>query len=360
MDLRQIRTARVDQVGSLIRLEPLRQALIAHQEGRLGDKELHAAQDDAVRAVITRQESIGFPIVTDGEFRRENFQESFARSTSGWGGDATAIVTRQPVAGRLKLTHNTILDEYRFSASVASNPVKVTVISPDRIWQRFDWQASEEFYPDAAEFMQEVAAIEHQMVGDLVRAGCSYVQIDAPSYTAYVDAASIAEFRARGEDPAQNMERSMAADNAVIAGYPDTVFGIHLCRGNTIVPHRYGFYDDIAERLFNTLKHQRLLLEYDTERAGTFEPLRFVPKDKIVVLGLVSTKVPEVESADDLARRIDEASQYIPLDQLALSPQCGFASGGATGTPKIPEEQQWRKLERILEVARRVWGDAAV
>ena len=355
MEAARLRTLRVDQVGSLIRPEALREAIDRLGRGDATQDELRAAQDAAVRAVIARQEAIDFPIMTDGEFRRVNFQESFARSTSGWGGDGVAVVSRQPVVAPLRLVHNTILDEYLFTRSVARRPVKVTVISPDRIWQRFDWQASRAVYTDVDEFMQDVATIEHQMVGDLVQAGCPYVQIDAPSYTAYVDAASIEEMRSRGEDPAANMARSMDADNTVIEGYPGVTFGIHLCRGNTIVPHRYGFYDGIAERLFNTLEHDRLLLEYDTERAGSFEPLRFVPRGKIVVLGLVSTKVPELESADQLARRIDEASRYIALDQLAISPQCGFSSGVGAGPSKMREEEQWRKLERVVEVARQVW-----
>ena len=161
--------------------------------------------------------------------------------------------------------------------------------------------------------------------------------------------------RARGEDPEQNLDRSLKAEAAVIADYPGIVFGIHLCRGNQrSMWHREGTYDAIAERLFNELPHQQFLLEYDSPRAGSFAPLRFVPKGRVVVLGLVSSKVPELESVDELKRRIDEASRFLPLDQLAISPQCGFASD-VIGNLLSPEDQK-RKLGRVVEVARQVWG----
>jgi 5-methyltetrahydropteroyltriglutamate--homocysteine methyltransferase len=159
----------------------------------------------------------------------------------------------------------------------------------------------------------------------------------------------------RNWDPAAGLTRAIAADNAVIAGFPDTTFGLHICRGNGgSAWHRQGFYDDIAEEVFGELKYSRLLLEYDTERAGGFEPLRFVPKGRVAVLGLISTKSAEVESEDDVVRRVDEASKFLPLDQLAISPQCGFASGLA-GNP-LTRDAQWRKLELMHRVAERVWG----
>lgn len=348
-------TLRVDQVGSLIRPDALREMALRHRAGEVPDAVLRAAQDTGVRLVIARQEAIGFPIVTDGEYRRFLFQESFARSTSGWDGPP-GLSVRTPVVAPLRLVHNVLLDEFEYSHAVANHPVKVTLISPDRITQRFDSEASRAVYPDLDAFVQDVAAIEHQMVADLVAAGCRYVQLDAPSYTAYVDTASLDAMRARGEDPDENLERSIRADNAVIAGFPNVTFSTHLCRGNMAVPHRHGHYDAIAERLFNSLNHQRFLLEYDTERAGSFEPLRFMPKGKVAVLGLVSTKEAELESADDLKRRIDEASQYLPLEQLAISPQCGFSSGVGAGAPRMSLDQQFQKLERVLEVARQIWG----
>jgi 5-methyltetrahydropteroyltriglutamate--homocysteine methyltransferase len=232
--------------------------------------------------------------------------------------------------------------------------VKVSLIGPDRIAQRFDHANSKGIYKDLEAFVDDVVAIQRTMIRQLVDAGCRYVHIDAPGYTAYVDEPSLAAMRARGEDPAENFSRSLKADARVIEGFPGVTFAIHLCRGNQrSMWHREGSYDAIAERLFNELPHQRFLLEYDSPRAGGFAPLRFVPKDRIVVLGLVSTKVPELESLDELQRRIDEAAKYIPLERLAVSPQCGFGSDVVGNL--ISEEDQRRKLQRVVEVANKVW-----
>ena len=383
-----LRFLRVDQVGGLSSPSPLRDIFAKYKRGEVSNDELERAKDEAIRHVIGKQEAIGFPILTDGELRRRNFQESFSESVAGFdvaaqdksmegvtlqplaraeqnfAAPGPAIITRRRVVERLRLVRNTPLDEYRFSNKVATKPVKVTVLSPDRISQRFDWQQSTAIYPDMDAFLNDVVEITRQIIGGLVQAGCRYIQIDAPGYTAYVDKVSLERMRSRGEDPEQNMERSIAADNAVIAGFDDVTFGIHLCKGNprTIDPatgkvmpqwHREGHYDDIAERLFSRLKHHRLLLEYDDERSGSFAPLRYVPKDTIVVLGLVTTKRADLEPLDLLRRRIDEATRYLPAEQLALSPQCGF---GGLDHIAIPEDDQWRKFERILETARLVWG----
>ena len=193
------------------------------------------------------------------------------------------------------------------------------------------------------------------MIGELAQADCLYIGIDGPGYTAYVDPDSLAAMRSRGENPQSNLARSIAVDNEIIGDFPGVTFGIHICRGNRqSMWHREGHYDAIAETLFNGLRHQRLLLEYDTERAGGFAPLRFVPKGKIAVLGLITTKVSRVESVDELRRRIDEAARYLPLEQLALSPQCGFASSLRGNL--LTEEEQFRKLDVMLETARKVWG----
>jgi len=267
----------------------------------------------------------------------------------------TAVSHRRPAKARLKLARNIPLEEYRFVGAAAQKPAKVSLIGPDRIAQRFEYENSTAVYRDLDAFVAEVVAIERQIVTSLVEAGCRYVHIDAPGFTAYVDEPTMAQMRARNEDPMVNFSRSLQAEAAVIAGYPGITFGIHLCRGNQrSMWHREGSYDAIAERLFNELPHHRFLLEYDTPRAGSFAPLRFVPKGRVVVLGLVSTKVPELESADALKRRIDEAGKYLSLDQLAISPQCGFASDVVGNL--LSEDDQRRKLERVVEVARAVWG----
>jgi 5-methyltetrahydropteroyltriglutamate--homocysteine methyltransferase len=383
-----LRNLRVDQVGGLCSPPDLRRAYDDYKRGTASEDAFDRAKDGAIRHVIARQEAIGFPILTDGELRRRNFQESFSESVAGFevpaedksmegvslqpfaraeqnfSAPGPAIRTRRRVVEPLRLVRNVPLSEYQFSSKIATKPVKVTVLSPDRISQRFDWQQSKAIYPDMDAFLADVVKISRQIIRELVEAGCRYIQIDAPGYTAYVDKVSLDRMRARGEDPDENMERSIAADNAVIAGFDGVTFGIHLCKGNprTIDPttgkvmpqwHREGHYDGIAEQLFAQLKHDRLLLEYDDERSGSFAPLRYVPKQKIVVLGLVTTKRADLESFDLLRRRIDEATQYLPAEQLALSPQCGF---GGLDSVSIPEEDQWRKFERILETARQVWG----
>jgi 5-methyltetrahydropteroyltriglutamate--homocysteine methyltransferase len=237
--------------------------------------------------------------------------------------------------------------------------VKVTLIGPDRIAQRFAYEDSLDIYPGGMnEFLDDVVRIQREMIAQLSSAGCRYVHIDAPGYTAYVDDEATQSMRKRGEDPNENIERSIRADNAVVRDFPEITFGIHLCRGNSRSQwHRRGGYDSIAERLFNELAHQRFLLEYDDERSGGFEPLRFVPKGKTVVLGLITTKHGKVESVDELQRRIADATTYIPLEQLALSPQCGFASGIAGNI--LTEDEQWRKVEVMMETVMKVWGSAA-
>ena len=249
---------------------------------------------------------------------------------------------------------------------MAKRPVKVSLIGPDRIAQRFAWEKSQAVYKDIDEFVADVVTIQRQMIHELVDAGCRYVHMDAPGLTAYVDKVSLERMRARGEDPAQNLERAIRAENAVIEGFRGVTFGLHICRGNPrgidaqgkvqAQWHREGRYDSIAEKLFSELKHHRLLLEYDSERAGTFEPLRFVKKGTVAVLGLVTTKSEEVEFVDALQRRVEAASKYLAVEQLAVSPQCGFSSG--VGMPQLPEQAEWRKFEVLLRTAEAVWGHA--
>ena len=380
---------RVDQVGSLVPDARWRAAVDRFKHGESSADELGEAQDEAIRAVIARQERIGLPVVTDGELRRLNFQESFGASVSGFDVPAEVRTEYRPsvevrplqraeqdfealgpaIYARRPWSNASSLPAMCRSMNIASraratSPVKMTVLSADRISQRFAYERSSAVYKDMDAFLADVVAINRQIIGSLVDAGCRYIQIDAPGYTAYVDQVSLDRMRSRGEDPDANLERSIKADNAMIEGFPNITFGIHVCRGNPrtvdpatgkVVPqwHREGHYDEIAERLFNGLRHDRLLLEYDSERAGGFAPLRFVPKDKVAVLGLVTTKSADVEPLDELRRRIDEAAGHLPLEQLALSPQCGFGKGVT-----LSQDDQWRKFERIMETARLVWGNA--
>ncbi|MCB1522732.1 MAG: hypothetical protein KDJ23_01405, partial [Rhodoblastus sp.] len=261
-----------------------------------------------------------------------------------------------PATGKIALEESFPKREYDFLRQIAIKPVKITLMGPDRVRQMCDIGKSAPHYADSASFLVDVVAIQRRMVEELVEAGCDYVQIDEPSFTGYVDPATLQRMEARGEDPLKSLKNAIDADNAVIAGMQGrAVFGLHICRGNRAsMWHREGHYDAIAEAVFGGLNYDRLLLEYDTERAGSFDPLRFVRKGTIVVLGLLTTKSGEMETVDGLRRRIDQAARFCPLDQLALSPQCGFASG--IGGNALSMAAQWRKIDVMIETARKVWG----
>jgi len=316
--MKDLASIRNDVVGSLLRPARLKEARVNYDDGKITLEQLRAIEDEGIREAVGLQEQLGLDVVTDGEYRRLNFQDSFGESVSGYdagraslkfyeqrteGGrplqrweipnsgevKGTAVAQRRPVAEKIRLARNVPLEEYRFLSRVAQKPAKVALIGPDRISQRFDWQNSKAVYANMDEFVADVVKVEREIISGLVQAGCRYVQIDAPGYTAYVDPPSLQAMRQRGEDPEQNFSRSLKADNQLLEGFDDVTFGIHLCRGNQrSMWHREGTYDDIAERLLNELKHDRFLFEYDSPRAGGFEPLRFLPKGKVVVLGLVT------------------------------------------------------------------------
>ena len=373
---------RADHTGALRRPDWLLEVYARRGEGKATDAEVREAQDRAVREVIAKQQEIGFHIVSDGEFRRYGgFQQSFGGAVSGFAaepyryggrrqaeqatesaptriesglsGPGLAISNRLPTKERLKLVDNLIATEYAYGSSVAQVPVKVTLTGPDRVSQRFEWENSKAVYADVDEFMADVVAIQRQMVAEVVTLGCRYIQFDEPGYTAYVDQPLLERMRARGEDPVANLERSIRAENAIMAGFDDVTFAVHVCRGGPggrdgTGWHREGSYDAIAERLFNGLNAQRFLLEYDSEAAGSFDALRHMPKGKMAVLGLVSNH-GEVESTDYLKERLEEAQKFLPLDQIAICPRCGFSS-----SPN--EDVQWGKLRVIQDVASEVWG----
>ncbi|PZC45649.1 MAG: 5-methyltetrahydropteroyltriglutamate--homocysteine methyltransferase [Chloroflexi bacterium] len=362
---------RTDLVGSFLRPSRLKETHFQRSQQQVSEEELRRVQDQAIRDLIAREEVVGLPVVCDGEFRRDSFMDSFTAAIAGINlrgtvippaeeaatphtrGDDPTFNRRQLATERLRLVHNLVLDEFKFAQALTSTPVKVTLIGPGRIMQLYDPES--DVYSGMDEFLADVVAIERQIIGQVVEAGCRYVQVDEPSYTAYVDNAWIQAMKERGEDLQAHLDQAIAADNAVMSGFPGVTFGVHVCRGNRqSMYHREGAYDAIAERLFEGLDCQRLLLEYDTPRAGTFDPLRFVPAGKVAVLGLVSSKVPDLEEADALKRRLAEAEKFLPLGQMALSPQCGFASGIAGNL--LGEEDQWRKLELIEEVAADVWS----
>jgi 5-methyltetrahydropteroyltriglutamate--homocysteine methyltransferase len=380
--MNSLERVRTDVVGSLLRPQAWKDARRRLDENRISSEEFAAVELECIRQHLALQEGAGLGVVTDGEISRLNFQDSFGLAVSGYAassesvrthearseggkplarfdipdlaGSGTPVVHRRPVVEKLALKRNVPLEEYRRVAPLAKRPVKVSLIGPDRVMQRFDHAGSKSAYASMENFLDDVVSIQRRMIQELVDAGCRYVHIDEPGYTAYVDEPSLAAMRKRGEDPEENLSRSLRANAKLVAGFPGVTFGIHLCRGNQrSMWHREGSYDAIAERLFNELPYQRFLLEYDSPRAGGFEPLRFVPKEKVVVLGLVSTKVPELEPLDELARRIDQAARYVPLERLAVSPQCGFGSDVSGNL--VTEADQKRKLERVGELARTVW-----
>jgi len=378
-NIRALQVARTDHIGSLLRPQSLIDAFTSFARKEMSAAAFEKAQDDAIRAVVAQQEAHGIPVVSDGEYRRLNWQVSFSE-VAGWdlwetswkgflknplnlspgekpltkGGDAV-VSYRTPATARLKLVKSFPLAELKFLKSVAKKPVKITLMGPDRVCQMCDLENSRAIYKGADDFLADVVAIQRQMVDELAAAGCDYVQIDEPSFTGYVDPPTLERMRAKGEDPLANLRRAIDADNKVIAGVKGrAITALHICRGNRAsMWHREGKYDAIAEAVFGGLKYDRLLLEYDTERAGGFEPLRFVPKGVVAVLGLITTKSGQVETVDALRRRIDDAARFLPLEQLALSPQCGFASGIAGNL--LTEDEQWRKLDAMAETARKVW-----
>jgi 5-methyltetrahydropteroyltriglutamate--homocysteine methyltransferase len=380
-------TVRSDHTGALRTPDWLRDLYVEHYEGRVDDATLQAGQERAVGEVIRKQEEIGFPVVTDGELLRfAGFQQSFGGAVEGFdaqpyvprrrspaasasgatavaaphrietgvSGPGTAIYNRLPVKHRLRFVHNLLADEYALASRLATHPVKLTLTGPDRISQRFEYENSRDVYPDMDAFLADVIDIERRMIAEVVAAGCRYIQIDEPGYTAYVDPPLLEKMHQRGEDPRANMERSIKADNALIAGFPDVTFAVHICRGNSGGRggpgwHREGKYDAIAEQLFSELDFDRFLLEYDSEAAGTFDALRFLRSDKVAVLGLVSNH-GEVETPEYLKSRLAEASRVLPMEQLALCPRCGLGAAA-------DEDHQWGKLRVVQEVAREVWAE---
>ena len=364
---------RADHVGSLLRPAELLHA----RTSQLDVAEIEAVENLHVLRILQRQREIGLNIYTDGELRRTNFMSDFTDAVDGF--DFGGAVSRQwkgtddegqttankvssvngIVTGPLRQRRPLTSHELLFLKEHAPGPIKITLPSATQFPAiAFKYGVTDKVYRDPFAMLDAITAIMSEEIHTLAAGGVSYLQIDAPRYSYYLDPkwTTWMETELR-VDPAQMLSASLNADNACFAAArrSDITLAIHLCRGNNR-SHWYavGGYDAIAERLFHELAVDRFLLEYDDERSGTFEPLRLVPKGKVVVLGLVSTKRPELETKDVLLRRIDEASRFLPLEQLALSPQCGFASTMEGNL--LTEEQQWDKLQLVVETARQVWG----
>jgi 5-methyltetrahydropteroyltriglutamate--homocysteine methyltransferase len=366
---------RADHVGSLLRPPEI---LAARGNPHTTPDELRALEDAHILRVLQRQRDLGFRIFTDGELRRRGFMSDFYDSVAGldadgsvaraWKGGAGAGTEGTNPQARLtglvvepiRQTRRLAEHEVHFLRQHSPGDIKITLPSANQFPAlAYRKGLSERAYPSSSEFLRDVAAIIRSEVAALAGEGVSYIQLDAPRYSYYVDP-KWRDYLAdeMGVDPEQALDEAIRVDNHCLDAARDSgvVLGIHLCRGNNRSQwYAEGGYDLVAERLFDRLNVDLFLLEYDTDRAGTFEPLRFVPSTKGVVLGLVSSKLPELESRDWLLRRIEEASRYVPLDRLALSPQCGFAS--TLEGNLLTEDEQWRKLQLVVDTAREVWPD---
>jgi 5-methyltetrahydropteroyltriglutamate--homocysteine methyltransferase len=358
---------RCEPIGSLLRPDYLKQAAEQFEAGALSAEQLAAAQDRAVREAVALQEECGLDVITDGEMRRRNWYVPLTDSLAGF---SRAVPATLPFSGtesaapqpallpaindRLGPKTNLPLTEFQYLRQQTSRPCKTTLPSLNYASVLWVPGVSDKVYPRREEAQHDALRLVRDLIAEVVAAGARYVQLDAPRYTHLVSEQGRDNFRRVGIDPATWLGEMIALDNALVDGFPDVTFGLHLCRGNYRGMWAVeGGYDPIAEQLFNEHHAHRLLMEYDSPRAGTFEPLRFVPPDKTVVLGLMTTKSPEMETADLLRRRVDEAARYLPLDRLALSPQCGFASGIQSGS--MNPDTQRAKLMLLSRVARDIW-----
>ncbi|MCH9045983.1 MAG: cobalamin-independent methionine synthase II family protein [SAR324 cluster bacterium] len=367
-------TAHADVVGSLLRPPALLEARQRLDRGRMDPAAFKAIEDRAVDEAVALQEAAGLEVATDGEMRRLSFQSQMTEAVDGfgqwdldaflwgqWRGEASVgdrAVERPATLGvmdKLRPRRHLCAEEFTYLRARTRVTPKVCLPSPS-LWANF-WSPrhSRGAYPSLDAFLADVTDILRAEVAELVRLGANYIQLDAPHYTALLDPHTRAFYEDAGWPMDKWLSQGVALDNAVMDGFPGITFAFHLCRGNQASRWLVeGGYEAIAAPIFRNIRAQRLFLEYDDARSGSFEPLQAVPEDKVVVLGLVTTKSPRRETAQGLAARIEEAARYLPLERLALSPQCGFSTS-ILGNRLTPRDQQ-RKLEVVVETARRVWG----
>jgi 5-methyltetrahydropteroyltriglutamate--homocysteine methyltransferase len=363
---RRYAEVRAEVVGSLLRPDYLASARKRLEGGEIEPAEFKKIEDRAVEAAIELQTGSGIDVITDGEQRRYAFYGHLVDSMAGFdklGGWAIPfrdesgeqlILKRPVVVEKLKPLRNMCAEEFTYLRARTEKPAKVTMLSAQQAAAYYDPDKSKAAYTTRDAYLSDVVDLSRREVDELVRLGCTYIQIDAPQYAALLDPALREGYQRRGSDPEKLIDTCIEMDNAIIDGHPEVTFGLHICRGNNQSRfYAEGDYGPIA-RIFQKTHFNRFLLEYDDQRSGGFEPLRHVPEDRVVVLGLITTKKPRLEPEDELKRRIDEASRYVPLERLALSPQCGFAST-MEGNRISPEDQQ-RKLELVAMVSRAAWG----
>jgi 5-methyltetrahydropteroyltriglutamate--homocysteine methyltransferase len=359
---------RADHVGSLLRPKTLREAFRRHAGGELPAQAFQDIQDQAIRDVVRLQEEAGLGVVTDGEFRRSSYWGRFVERCKGFAIKPAVFRFRDDhghevdftatyAADKLARVQPLAADEFVFLSGVTRAVPKITMPAPSTMhFYRCTDFADRRAYADTGSFFADLTAIYRQEIADLAAAGCRYVQLDEVAVAMLCDPAIRDRVASAGQNPDQLVDLYIGAINEAVAGAPsDMMIGVHMCRGN--FRGRYlseGGYESVAERFFTKARVTHFLLEYDTGRAGDFKPLRFVPKDKGVVLGLVSTKTPRLEALDDLRRRTDEAAKYIDRSRLGVGPQCGFASTVA-GNP-LAEDDERAKLRLVVEASRLIWG----
>ena len=360
---------RADHVGSLLRPMALKDARARHARGEISDWDLRSAEDAAIEHVIARQSEIGLRSATDGEFRRAMWHFDFLERLDGvesfrsdhgiaFKGGIETQAKGLRVIGKIGFSTHPMVDHFRFLQEHTKATPKMTIPSPSVLHFRGGRRAvSTEVYPEMEEFYRHLGLAYCGAVQAFAHAGCRYLQLDEVNLAYLCDPEQRQILRDRGDDPDALPRIYANMINSAIANRPPYMaITMHLCRGNFRSSWiAQGGYEPIAELLFNQIGVDGYFMEFDTERAGGFEPLRFVPKGKTVVLGLVTSKAGALESVEDLERRIMDAAKYVPLDQLCLSPQCGFASTEEGN--RLTEEEQWAKLARIVEVARKVWGE---
>jgi 5-methyltetrahydropteroyltriglutamate--homocysteine methyltransferase len=367
MSLRTAPPFRADHVGSLLRPAELRQARARRESGEIDAQELEAVEDRAIQAVIAKQESIGLRGVTDGEFRREFWHIDFLAGLEGVesyqaehgiqfkGGETKPIGLR--VTGKIGFNGHPMIEHFRFLKAHTGRVAKMTIPSPSVLHFRGGRKAvPESIYPSMDDFYRDLGNAYRQAVEAFAGAGCRYLQLDETNLAYLCDPAQRQMLRDRGDDPDRLPGIYADMINTAISGRPsDMVITMHLCRGNfRSMWIAQGGYEPVAEILFHHIGVNGYFMEYDTDRAGGFEPLRLVPKGKVVVLGLVTSKTGALETKDDLKRRLDDAARYLDLEQLCLSPQCGFASTEEGNV--LAEAEQWAKLALIVETAGEVWA----
>jgi len=363
---------RADHVGSLLRPAALLDARRRADAGEISRAELRAIEDEAIVAAVALQEAAGLPSITDGEHRRAVWHLDFltgfdgiertdgmvAASLAAWRGGQNKVPYLMVVADKIRRSRPIAVDDFTFLKSRTTRTPKVCIPAPTTMHRGEPGAISKEAYPDIEEFWTDLIAAYRAEIDDLAAAGCTYLQLDEVAFAYFCDPSIRAQVKENGEDPDRLLEKFVEVINATVAGRPDTLtVTMHTCRGNFKSNWRAsGAYDPVAELVFSGSDVDGLFLEYDTDRAGGFEPLRYVPKGKRVVLGLVSTKTAEMETKDSLKRRIEAAAKFVAMDDLCLSPQCGFASNHEGNDVTLDDER--RKLELVVAVAEEVWGSA--